>query len=118
MERFEKASLGVRISGSSDAHLRRLATQSLDIGISGSGGVAGDGSAARLKVRIAGSGDVELSDMASDEVSITIAGSGDAQVYSRQSLDARIAGSGDVSYRGDPAKVNAKVAGSGSVQKR
>ncbi len=118
VEPFETPSLAIRVSGSSDTRLQRLTTAELQISISGSGDVEGAGAATRLKIGVAGSGDVKLRDMKSDEVSISIPGSGDASVHADKLLDVRIAGSGDVVYTGNPATVNAKVAGSGSVNKR
>jgi hypothetical protein len=118
VEPFETPALSIRVSGSSDTRLQRLTAGELQISISGSGDVEGAGSATRLKIGVAGSGDVKLREMKSDEVSISIAGSGDASVHADKSLDVRIAGSGDVVYTGNPATVNAKVAGSGSVNKR
>lgn len=118
VEPFETPSLSIRISGSSDARLQKLTTADLQISISGSGDVEGAGSTTRLKISIAGSGDVKLREMKSDEVSINIAGSGDASVHADKALEVRIAGSGDVFYTGNAATVNAKVAGSGSVNKR
>ncbi len=118
VEPFETPSLAIRVSGSSDTRLQKLTTAELQISISGSGDVDGAGSATRLKINVAGSGDVKLREMKSDEVSITIAGSGDASVHADKQLDVRIAGSGDVVYTGNAATVNAKVAGSGSVNKR
>ena len=118
VEPFETPSLSIRVSGSSDTRLQKLTTADLQISISGSGDVEGAGSATRLKVGIAGSGDVKLREMKSDEVSVNIAGSGDASVHADKALEVRIAGSGDVVYTGNAATVNAKVAGSGSVNKR
>ncbi|MCA3242196.1 MAG: DUF2807 domain-containing protein [Rubrivivax sp.] len=118
VEPFETPSLSISISGSSDTRLQKLTTADLQISISGSGDVEGTGSATRLKVGIAGSGDVKLREMKSDEVSVNIAGSGDASVHADKALEVRIAGSGDVVYTGNAATVNAKVAGSGSVNKR
>jgi hypothetical protein len=118
VEPFETPSLSIQISGSSDTRLQKLTTADLQISISGSGDVEGAGSATRLKVGIAGSGDVKLREMKSDEVSVNIAGSGDASVHADKALEVRIAGSGDVVYTGNAATVNAKVAGSGSVNKR
>jgi hypothetical protein len=118
VEPFETPSLSISISGSSDTRLQKLTTADLQISISGSGDVEGAGSATRLKVGIAGSGDVKLREMKSGEVSVNIAGSGDASVHADKALEVRIAGSGDVVYTGNAATVNAKVAGSGSVNKR
>jgi ketosteroid isomerase-like protein len=118
VEPFETPSLSIQISGSSDTRLQKLTTADLQISISGSGDVEGAGSATRLKISVAGSGDVKLREMKSDEVSVNIAGSGDASVHADKALEVRIAGSGDVVYAGNAATVNAKVAGSGSVNKR
>jgi hypothetical protein len=118
VEPFETPSLAIRVSGSSDTVLRKLVTADLQISISGSGDVDGAGSATKLKINVSGSGDVKLREMKSDEVSVTIAGSGDASVHADKSLEVRIAGSGDVTYTGNAATVSAKVAGSGSVNKR
>ncbi len=118
VEPFETPALAIRVSGSSDTRLQKLTTADLQISISGSGDVDGAGSATRLKIDVAGSGDVKLREMKSDEVKISIAGSGDASVHAEKSLEVRIAGSGDVVYTGNAATVNAKVAGSGSVNKR
>ena len=118
VEPFETPSLSIRVSGSSDTRLQKLTTAQLQIAISGSGDVDGAGSATKLRIDVSGSGDVKLRDMKSDDVQISIAGSGDASVHAEKSLDVRIAGSGDVTYTGNAATVNAKVAGSGSVNKR
>lgn len=118
VEAFETPSLSIRVSGSSDTQLQKLTTADLQIAISGSGDVGGAGKATKLKVSVSGSGDVRLREMKSDEVSVSIAGSGDASVHADKSLEVRIAGSGDVVYTGNAATVNAKVAGSGSVNKR
>ncbi|MGV6832311.1 MAG: GIN domain-containing protein, partial [bacterium] len=46
---------------------------------------------------------------------VSVAGSGDAEVVCRESLKARVAGSGDIEYKGNPAKEDTKVSGSGSI---
>ncbi len=118
VEAFETPSLAIRISGSSDTRLRQLTTGELQVTISGSGDVIGAGKATKLKIGVAGSGDVQLRELKAEDVSISIAGSGDAQVHADKSLEVRIAGSGDVIYTGNPATVNSKVAGSGSINRR
>jgi hypothetical protein len=118
LEPFETPRLAIRLSGSSDVRLRQLTAGELQLSISGSGDVVGAGRATTTKIAIAGSGDVKLLDLRADDVTIDIAGSGDASVHAEQSLRARIAGSGDVTYTGPAARVDAQVSGSGSVKKR
>jgi hypothetical protein len=44
-----------------------------------------------------------------------VSGSGDADVYASNSLKARVNGSGDIDYSGNPNTSDTKVLGSGSI---
>ena len=66
---------------------------------------------------MSGSGDLRLFDLRAREVHVSIAGSGDAKVNASERLDATVAGSGDVRYRGNPKEVAQSVNGSGSVER-
>jgi hypothetical protein len=90
---------------------------SLDISVSGSGDVRGDGAVQQLTAKVNGSSDLELDQLAAERASVMISGSGDAKIAVSKSLDVTISGSGDVTYRGDP-EVTKHVSGSGSVTKR
>jgi len=46
-----------------------------------------------------------------------VAGSGDIRIYCNGVLKARVAGSGDIKYKGNPSKEDTKVAGSGDITK-
>ena len=46
-----------------------------------------------------------------------VSGSGDIQVTASQSLKARVSGSGDISYRGNPEKQDFKTSGSGDISR-
>ena len=88
----------------------------LEVSIAGSGDVELSGSGDDLEISIAGSGNVELADFETNDCDVSIAGSGDCEIHVNGSLYVSIAGSGDVKYRGNPAKVKSKVAGSGDVR--
>jgi hypothetical protein len=111
---------GLHISGSGDITVQSpFAANDMDISISGSGDVRLTGGKAQsLNVGISGSGDVEASNFEADNVRVRISGSGDCRVYAKSSLDARVSGSGDISYRGSPAQVSKSVTGSGSVRQK
>jgi len=85
--------------------------------INGSGDVQINGKSGDYVLSINGSGDVKAFDFVCGSVDLKIAGSGDAQVHATESLNIKISGSGDVSYKGDPKKVNQKIAGSGEIRK-
>ena len=74
-----------------------------------------EGSAETLFTSIMGSGDLHLFRLPAKNVHISIHGSGDAEVNASSSLEAAIAGSGDIRYKGKPKAVNPSIAGSGDI---
>jgi hypothetical protein len=107
-------SFDVSLAGSGDIDLR-ISTNSVESSIAGSGNLTLNGTTTNLKTNIAGSGDFNGTSLNSVNVSVEIAGSGDANVFCDGDLRVRIAGSGDVTYSGNPKSKDTKVAGSGSV---
>jgi hypothetical protein len=67
------------------------------------------------KERIVGSGDIRCGDPKAGSASVKLDGTGNITVYASQSLDTNIRGSGNVLYRGNPAKVNKSVPGAGNI---
>ena len=55
--------------------------------------------------------------MKSKNATVTVGGSGDNSVYCTESIYARVTGSGDIKYSGDPKKKDTKVNGSGDITK-
>jgi len=106
------------VSGSGDLALTGIAGDKLKIRISGSGDARASGKVKDLSAGVSGSGDLRLGDLESADAEVEISGSGDVDVWATESLAASIAGSGDVTYKGDPKKVTKSVAGSGGVRKR
>lgn len=88
----------------------------LEIEIEGSGDVTADGQVELLEVSIAGSGDVDARELFAQRGYLSIAGSGDISAYVNQEVVARIAGSGDIVVRGNPASRSKQVLGLGSVK--
>ena len=104
------------MSGSGDIELDLDATD-VKASISGSGDMVLSGSASSLDVRISGSGDIKAYDLVADDVEVLVSGSADAEVTANKSLRARVSGSGDIHYKGNPEKVDSKTSGSGDVTK-
>lgn len=101
-------------SGTMDIELQ---SKSLAVDIAGSGNAEFKGETGKLDLSIAGSGDYNGENMVAADVKVAIAGTGDAHVFAKSSVDASVAGSGDVIYSGDPAQVSSDIAGSGKVKK-
>jgi hypothetical protein len=105
-----------RVSGSGDLKLDNAQLGKLSVSIAASGDVTVDGKADEAKFAIAGSGDITADRLVSRRVAVDIRGSGDAKVNATDALEAHVAGSGDVHYRGHPHDVSRNVAGSGSIE--
>lgn len=105
------------VSGSGRVVLSATIDNTADFGISGSGKIQASGSADMVKTRISGSGKVLAAELQTNRCDIRISGSGDVEINVKNELDADISGSGSVSYRGNPKKVNSHASGSGKVRK-
>jgi hypothetical protein len=105
------------VSGSGGVALAANITETADFGVSGSGKINASGSAQNVRTHISGSGKVLAADLETNRCDVKISGSGDVEINVKSELDATISGSGSVSYRGNPNKVNAHSSGSGKVRK-
>ncbi|WP_291967126.1 head GIN domain-containing protein [Maribacter sp.] len=104
------------MSGSGDITLD-IDSNSLSTSMSGSGNITLSGTTNNFKATISGSGDIEAYDLEADNVEATVSGSADIEVTANKSIKARVSGSGDISYKGNPKKVNTKTSGSGDISK-
>jgi hypothetical protein len=109
--------MAVNVTGSGDIDLDIKATTTM-VKVTGSGDIELNGSTRDLEVRISGSGDFKGYGLESTNTNVSVSGSGDAQVVANSSIVARVNGSGDVSYRGNPAQSDTKTSGSGSINSR
>jgi hypothetical protein len=106
--------LDISLAGSGDVVLHIEASNTVGK-IAGSGDLTLKGNTITLEASIAGSGDFNGFNLQSKHTEVNVAGSGDAKVVSSESLKARVAGSGDIEYRGHPKTEDFKVSGSGSI---
>ena len=104
------------ISGSGDLQIDSAQVGAFALSIAGSGDVVISGTADEARFGIAGSGDINARNFAARKVNVSISGSGDAHVNATEALEAKVAGSGDVTYSGHPRDVSRRVSGSGSVE--
>ncbi|MCL5247421.1 DUF2807 domain-containing protein [Cellulophaga sp. 20_2_10] len=104
------------ISGSGDINLK-VEAKELKASMSGSGDINLSGSATDFTIRVSGSGDISAYDLQADYVKALVSGSADIKVTAKETLDARVSGSGDIRYRGNPKKIESKTSGSGGISK-
>jgi len=111
------ARLESTIAGSGDLRIDDAQLGSFALRVAGSGDVQVRGRADDARFEIVGSGDVDAADFPARRVAVDVNGSGDVHVNAVDALDARVSGSGDVTYRGHPHDVSRRVSGSGSIER-
>ncbi len=104
------------MSGSGDVTLTVEADE-VEASLSGSGDIDLSGRATDFTVSVSGSGDIKAYDLEADFVTATVSGSADIKVTAHESIEARVSGSGDIHYRGNPKKIKSKASGSGDITK-
>ncbi|MBY0434028.1 MAG: DUF2807 domain-containing protein [Cyclobacteriaceae bacterium] len=106
------------VSGSGKVMISSIAVRDdADMGVSGSGKIIASGTARSVKANISGSGQVLAANLETDKCEVRISGSGDVEINVKSDLDANISGSGSVTYKGSPSRVNSHSSGSGKVRK-
>lgn len=113
-DKISSANINVELSGSGDIKLN-IEASSIKASLAGSGDLTLKGTTSELKVQVSGSGNFHGFELQSNNTDVSVAGSGDADVVSTGILKARVSGSGDIRYKGNPKTEDTKVAGSGSI---
>lgn len=102
------------MSGSGDITLA-IEANSINASMSGSGDINLSGSAQDFDATISGSGDIKAYDLKAANVYAQVSGSADIKVTATEMIKARVSGSGDISYKGNPKKIDTKTSGSGDI---
>lgn len=103
------------LAGSGDIKLF-VNSQNVEANVAGSGDIELSGKTKNLKVNVAGSGDIKAFELQSENSKATVSGSGNISTNCSEYIEARVAGSGDIEYKGKPKIVDTKVAGSGKIR--
>ncbi|MFV8369922.1 head GIN domain-containing protein [Flavobacterium sp. LB2R40] len=113
---IKSKSFSAKLTGSGDMKLD-VETNDFNVNLSGSGDIVLTGKTENFNSDLNGSGDIDASDLKAKNAKITVYGSGDSKVFCSESLHARVSGSGDIEYTGDPKKKDTKVNGSGAISR-
>jgi hypothetical protein len=105
------------VDGSGDIRLNDVHSDIFSARITGTGDVTVRGESDSAYARIDGTGGIYLKDFETRACFYSINGSGDIYAWVNDNLNARISGTGDIYYLGDPENINARVVGVGGVHK-
>ena len=87
----------------------------IKVSLTGSGDIYLSGKADDADYVLTGSGDLKAQDLTVQDVTATVIGSGDLDLKAVHRLNAKILGSGDIYYFGEPQYLKTKTLGSGDV---
>ena len=103
------------VSGSGDINAL-VDAPSVIAEISGSGSIKLKGRTKDLTCKISGSGDLKCMELLSENTTATVSSSGTAHVFASVNLTAKVSGSGNIYYSGNPTSPVIHKSGSGSVR--
>ncbi|WBL23596.1 head GIN domain-containing protein [Zunongwangia sp. HRR-M8] len=106
----------ISVTGSGDIKLE-IDADEIKGHVTGSGDVILTGNTNELDCGVTGSGDFDAFKLKAKLVHAQVSGSGDVMVWAENELNARVAGSGDIEYKGNPKRENFKTSGSGDISK-
>jgi hypothetical protein len=115
-EGIEAEALKLNVAGSGAITAKGINAQTLQSNVSGSGRLQIEGKAEDAKYNLAGSGRITAGDCQASRVSANVSGSGRIEVYAGEALNAQVAGSGRITYSGNPSTLKENKSGSGSIR--
>jgi hypothetical protein len=113
------ASIAIGRSGSGNIKLARLQSDHSKMFFSGSGNFeVREGATKTQTIHLSGSGNVSAYGLKTETCTAAVSGSGDIEVSVSNSIEAFIAGSGNIEYRGNAQVTKLEVHGSGRISKK
>lgn len=96
--------------------IKNMDAKYLNVNCSGSGRIEGkSGNASNGYYLLSGSGLIDLSGVSVANINATNSGSGKIMLKATNKLDAKISGSGNIEYWGNPSDITQKITGSGKL---
>ena len=111
---LNNSNLEVRLGGSGNITLH-IDSGEVQSSIAGSGNIKLQGKSNEFECSIAGSGNIKAYGLITNILSATITGSGNIKSTVKNEIKAKVIGSGNIYYKGNPSYVESKSLGSGDV---
>jgi hypothetical protein len=103
------------INGAGDVTINGVTGDALAIAVQGAGKLEASGEVKALNARINGAGDMDLSHLLASDASLVVNGAGNLTAQVTGSLDAKVNGVGNITYSGNPQKVDSSINGVGNI---
>lgn len=104
------------ISGPANVEVRDLRQPEFSLEMAGAGNIEASGKVERLAVDASGAGNIDLSNLESIDAEVSLAGLGNVEINANGSVDASIAGAGNVTLHRKPRKLDSSIAGLGNIE--
>ncbi|WP_044207522.1 head GIN domain-containing protein [Flammeovirga sp. OC4] len=105
------------VSGSGNVSLSDIETKDMNVSVSGSGNVELNGTTITFTAKTSGSGSISDFRLTASEVDAETSGSGSVSFTCTDKLYAKVSGSGNIQYKGNPTDVETVISGSGKIEK-
>jgi len=115
MNKFKADKLYIMNKFDGDAELD-LDVGSLSADLSAGGDIQLKGTAKSLTLNHSGTGTFSALNLLTAKATLNLKSSGTAKVHVTETLNANISGSGGIKYKGNPATINKKLLGSGTLE--
>jgi hypothetical protein len=109
---------GGRLRGAVKLTVKQLSGPTFALESKGASELTLDGSVDRLLVDMTGASQLAADGLQAKTAEISTTGAGDAEVAVTDTLKVVITGAGKVTYSGNPATINKKITGAGSIRHR
>jgi hypothetical protein len=109
--------LKIRTSSAGDVKIEVYA-KTLDLATSSSGDITLMGEADYVEASTSSAGDIKAFELTVKEADVKASSAGDVKITVTDRLYARASSAGDIQYRGNPGKVDAKSSSAGDVTKK
>ena len=107
---------GAKLSGATDLTAHGVTGPSFAVQTTGAASVVLDGTADQLLADMTGASELKAKTLQAKVVEISTTGAADAWVNVSEKLRVAITGAGDVTYSGNPATIERRVTGAGTIR--
>lgn len=107
--------LGISLAGGGTIKADSITVNRLKCEIAGSGKINLSGKAENMDIKSAGSCRIKAFDLQTDNLTCKTAGSCEIEITANKEISAKIAGSGEIRYKGSPNIRGKSIVGSGSI---